>query len=94
MIGGYAMRSKLMHIGLIIACMLIILLFLVNFAVRKDYKKVQQDIHNCPCEEGEFCRDGICTAANPDNNGTITRDGIGNEAGRVTLAALFLDRGL
>lgn len=85
------MPSKLKHIGLIIACMLIILMLFGDFAISKDYRKVQQDLQNCPCKEGEFCRDGTCTAAKLENDGTIIRDDIGNEAGIPLSAAVSED---
>jgi hypothetical protein len=77
----YVMRPRLKHIGIIITFLLIILLLMNNFAMSKDYKKVLRDLQNCPCEEGEFCHDGTCTAASLNNDSTITWLEIGNEAG-------------
>jgi hypothetical protein len=85
------MPSKLKHIGFTITYLLVILMLLGNFAISTDYKKVLHDLQNCPCEEDEFCRDGTCTASDTDNDGTITRYDIGNEAGIPSSAAVAED---
>jgi hypothetical protein len=49
---------------------MLIILLLCNFAISKNYKEVLDDLQHCPCDENEFCRDGTCVAADPNEMAT------------------------
>lgn len=71
------MRPKLMRVGLIIACLLVMLLLLGNFAV---CKKDKDEPKSCHCKPDEVCQDGECIAADSYNAETETQDSTSNEA--------------